>query len=915
MRPALALTALAALPLLATAQVSTYQFSQSQQTYTEITAADGGYVLGAPAAAGSQFPNNPKAYLDPMFPGGIAQNQLAYFTDYSGTLRSGFPIGFNFSFNGDVFDRIGISENGWISFGKSSDGVEAVWCYASRDGGPAHGDPFVQSAFTPPGPVPNYKRDRVAGFGNSGMRMRDWSNLVPPGPVSALRMATIGTAPNRICVVQWKDFGLAGDYGTSYNTINFQIRLNEADNSVDVRFGPMNWDHLLGRRTDTQVGLAGRTSDDFNGRVVVYQQPAFLYDWNNTAPAMPADTTNANMVYCTMAQPAMGQPNGSGVLPAVGLNWRWVAPVCPPPAWPLLISNISFDSATASWVPTGSGEFEYFLTDTNSVTGPEVTSGTTTDPEISLFGLDPLTDYYLFIRQICNGEPGVWSMATHFRTLGGAAIVCDGSALDVTYCSHQYDTIDWMYTSVDGSPLRIDFFDGWVGSVSGESFTIWDGVPPPEGSGNQLFHATSASNLNGVTKTSTTGVIYMRLTTGAGACGAQDWYLPFHWKIGCKNCSDPLVNFTMGNIDCDNNQFYVAANVFSMGSTTSLVFTNNVGAPTTTVTTTGGHTVGPYPNGAAVIVTAQNPNNAMCYSNSTPFITPPCPTVGCGPTTYSYCYDNDEHRTWAYQGAGGQQIGIRFLQGGVGLGDHAYMYNGLDIANITPDPVPDAMANSLFTSSTADHALVLELVADHQYSCATPGMFGAVQEWKYVVACYDGCVQPKATFTDSCISTTAFLVKVKVTDLGSTGSVQITSSSGAPAITATAVGTYLAGPFQSTVPVTINVEGASILCTWTSANRSKDCSGWSGVGIHEEEAASMRIFPNPSNGTFQLELPQALNHTARVQVMDLTGRVVAQELARPGSTTLHLEHLPNGLYTVMAEGNDMRFTAKISIQH
>ncbi|MCC6840813.1 MAG: T9SS type A sorting domain-containing protein, partial [Flavobacteriales bacterium] len=41
----------------------------------------------------------------------------------------------------------------------------------------------------------------------------------------------------------------------------------------------------------------------------------------------------------------------------------------------------------------------------------------------------------------------------------------------------------------------------------------------------------------------------------------------------------------------------------------------------------------------------------------------------------------------------------------------------------------------------------------------------------------------------------------------------------------------------------------------------------------------------------------------------------AQQTVNDRTHTLHLEHLPNGLYTVVAHGNDQRLTAKFSIQH
>ena len=181
----------------AKAQVSIYDFSQSVQTYTEITDANGGYVLGQ-AAQPPASPN--RAFVDPNYPAGVATPQ-GYLTPAAGP---GFPIGFDFAFNGDVFDRIAISQGGWISFGKSSDAFAAVWSYNYHPY--PNGDPFIQWFNGPP---VSYQRNRVAGFGVTNLYMQDRSSMVPPGPVSTLRMATTGTAPNRVCVVQWKDFGMS----------------------------------------------------------------------------------------------------------------------------------------------------------------------------------------------------------------------------------------------------------------------------------------------------------------------------------------------------------------------------------------------------------------------------------------------------------------------------------------------------------------------------------------------------------------------------------------------------------------------------------------------------------------------------------------------------------------------------------
>src|SRR5690606_27772433 len=206
---------------------------------------------------------------------------------------------------------------------KSSDGNQAVWCFTSDH---PHGRPFVQYIGGPDVP---YKRNRVAGFATPTLRMQDMTPLVPPGPLSSLRIATIRTAPNRVCVIQWKDF--RASYSPSTTLINFQIRLNEADNSVEVRYGNVVFAYQAGGAP--QVGLGGRIPADFNSRMTVYEQPAFLYDWNATVPG----ATNEDACHAVPEEP--GHPNGSGIPPVSGLNWKWTPAVYTPPVSPPTIDQ------------------------------------------------------------------------------------------------------------------------------------------------------------------------------------------------------------------------------------------------------------------------------------------------------------------------------------------------------------------------------------------------------------------------------------------------------------------------------------------------------------------------------------------------------------------------------------------------
>ncbi|MEI6456751.1 MAG: hypothetical protein WCO93_10730, partial [bacterium] len=189
-------------------QLTSYSFLSTSGTYTEIA---GGTVLGTTA-------NDDQRFVDPAIPAGG--------TAYTGP---GFPIGFNFTFSGTVFDRFAINNNGWISLGRSALTPSV--------------DMNTTSAYTPlsstTATTPADLISRVAGVG------RDLQGQTG----SELRIQTLGVSPNRECVIQWKGYRA---YRTTGDNFNFQIRLIETSNEVKVIYGTMTKNATS---TTVQVGL------------------------------------------------------------------------------------------------------------------------------------------------------------------------------------------------------------------------------------------------------------------------------------------------------------------------------------------------------------------------------------------------------------------------------------------------------------------------------------------------------------------------------------------------------------------------------------------------------------------------------------------------------------------------------------
>lgn len=871
------------------AQVSLYEFSQSVETYTEISADDGGYVLGTPTF--NPPLHNLRAYVDPDEPDGYITNG-GYLNPGVGP---GYPIGFDFTYNGDVFDRIGIAHGGWISFGKSSDGNQAVSTFTSDH--PA-GRPL---SHTYNSPVPAYKRNRIA-MAHSQLRQLDRSPV--DGPTSEFRVATIGTAPNRVCVIQWKDFGVL--YSFDGSLINFQIRLNEIDNSVDIRFGEVGWvTSLVGG--GYQVGLGGSSNRDYHNRRTVPAEPAFLHDWNQTAQGTDSVSN------CQLAVDDPFDAPYTSVPPANGLNFHWAPPICPPPTWPVTVSNIRYDRATVSWShPAGAGSFGYVIATINDPADPNaITTGTTTGTSILVTGLDPLTEYYVFVRSICVDGPGIWSAGTRFRTNGGGVLECGGSIETEEYCYSTNDYVVWYYSTSNGtSPLRLELLAGSI--VGPNTLEIFNG---PDTLSPLLWSTANGGTIPGQVFTSAGPHLTVYISAPSnGSCGVHEFVDPFIWRVGCLDCVAPLALFSLGNVDCDAQQYQMQVGIVSLGSAPSLSISNSQDVAPTPVSAPGSYTVGPFETGEPVVVTLVHPINEFCNLESVQFINPPCVVTSCGPDDYTYCYGPGDPSQWLFEGDG-LPIGIRWRKGRMSFGDEALVYDGDDPFEVAADPHTGNLANVLTWSTNPENRLFLAIDAGQNGTCQQGGSFA--EAWDYVVACYDGCTQPQATFSlvYDC-GNDQFSVAVDITSIGSAGSAIITNDAGAPTVNASGVGTYTVGPVAFGVPVTIEVEGASALCSWTSPEITSD--GSICVGIEESILGRLSIVPNPSNGVFRVNMPEG-DHVGRIMtVLDMQGRMVSAHRIDAGtgsSYQMDLSTLPSGVYLVMLQNERERYTGMIQIVH
>jgi hypothetical protein len=227
------------------AQTSSYNFSSASGTFQEIT---GGTVLGTTSNDEQVFNNNTSGETGPQ-------------TDI------GFPIGFNFNYNGVLYDRFAVNNNGWIKIGTGTFTIGSTTTPISNSG--------------------------TTGFENIFSAMgRDLQGQTG----SQLSYLLTGTAPNRVLVVQWLNYRKINS--SSSENYNFQIRLNESNNTIQFVYGSVATTNTSTSSSNntTQVGIRGAVNTDYENRTT-------SSSWSSSSTG----TSNANtMRLTTTVKPASG---------------------------------------------------------------------------------------------------------------------------------------------------------------------------------------------------------------------------------------------------------------------------------------------------------------------------------------------------------------------------------------------------------------------------------------------------------------------------------------------------------------------------------------------------------------------------------------------------------------------------------
>jgi len=283
-------------------------------------------------------------------------------------------------FDGVLYNQIYVSSNGFITFGSTAP--------LGTNNSP------LSNTATYAGAVAPWGGDLNGVFNLSGR-------------TSSISWGVEGTAPNRVLVVQWKDFRPAYSTSTTNGAVlDFQVRLFETTNVIQTIYGPSS--QIIGAtniNTTRQVGLRGGSN-------------AFPLNINNRTNGTTLSINSSNAGTANNSTQAFSSVNATPGRHTNGKIYQWVPPTCFSPGG--LTSVItSLTSATISWNSTVSAAgYEYYVSTVNTApTAGTTPTGTSLTTSVALSGLTANTTYYFWVRSDCgSGTVSNWSATGTFFT-------------------------------------------------------------------------------------------------------------------------------------------------------------------------------------------------------------------------------------------------------------------------------------------------------------------------------------------------------------------------------------------------------------------------------------------------------------------------------------------------------------------
>ncbi len=86
---------------------------------------------------------------------------------------------------------------------------------------------------------------------------------------------------------------------------------------------------------------------------------------------------------------------------------------------------------------------------------------------------------------------------------------------------------------------------------------------------------------------------------------------------------------------------------------------------------------------------------------------------------------------------------------------------------------------------------------------------------------------------------------------------------------------------------------------------------------YAQELMSVSVYPNPSNGIFNINIEdvQSTMYNVQCKVFDITGKEIYNNIITNNQSTINIMHLPSGIYFLQVCNEQVRIVKKVVISH
>ena len=216
------------------------------------------------------------------------------------------PIGFTFTYNGTAFTDFVLNTNGFLKLGTTAPAAPFFSAYAQ--------DPYTT------GPLNSADNNLLLPFN---------TDLEAGTGTPEYRVVTTGTAPNRVCIIQWKNVSdktraasstSAGNIDKQFANFSFQVKLYEGNGETDFVYGTATPSANPTNASFIVVGVKGTGT---TAPQVITAVKASNTSWSGTLfqqGVYPAATNGHNI----RATPTVA---GATPLPDPGRTYSFIVPV------------------------------------------------------------------------------------------------------------------------------------------------------------------------------------------------------------------------------------------------------------------------------------------------------------------------------------------------------------------------------------------------------------------------------------------------------------------------------------------------------------------------------------------------------------------------------------------------------------